>query len=126
MKHCINNIWLVKPTNMNQGKGIEIFSDIEKMTNFINSRPSGTLCVVQKYIERPLLYRRRKFDIRIWAVMNTKNEIYYYKQGYLRTSSSEYSLDNSNLYIHLTNQCLQVKNKEEYGQHEAGNTLSFE
>jgi hypothetical protein len=96
MKHCINNLWLVKPTNLNQGRGIEIFSEFEPMMAFINSRGSGTLCVVQKYIERPLLYKQRKFDIRIWALMTTQNEVYFYRQGYLRTSSSEYTLDSSN------------------------------
>jgi hypothetical protein len=49
------------------------------MMKFIDSRPVGTLCVVQKYIERPLLYKGRKFDIRIWAVATAKNEIYFYK-----------------------------------------------
>ena len=58
--------------------------------------------------------------------MTTKNEIYFYKQGYLRTSSSAYSLDNSDQYIHLTNQCLQIKNKDEYAKFEEGNTLSFD
>jgi len=46
IKHCISNIWLVKPTNMNQGRGIEIFQDLDKMMKFIDSRPVGTLCVV--------------------------------------------------------------------------------
>ena len=27
-KHCEENIWLVKPAAMNQGKGIEIFRNI--------------------------------------------------------------------------------------------------
>ena len=97
---------------MNQGRGIEIFSDLEKMMGYINTRSTGTLCVVQKYIERPLLYKNRKFDIRIWALMNSKNEIYYYRQGYIRTSSSTYSLENEDTFIHLTNQCLQIKNTE--------------
>jgi glutathione synthase/RimK-type ligase-like ATP-grasp enzyme len=50
-------MWLVKPTNLNQGRGIEIFSDLDKMLAFINNRSAGSLCVVQKYIERPLLYK---------------------------------------------------------------------
>ena len=29
-------------------------------------------------------------------------------------------------YTHLTNNCLQIKNKETYGQHEEGNVVSFE
>lgn len=104
-------MWLVKPTNMNQGRGIEMFTDLEKMVNFINTRAIGTLCVVQKYIERPLLYKGRKFDIRVWALMNTANEIYFFKEGYLRTSSSSYSLNEQDYVVHLTNQCLQNKNK---------------
>ena len=96
------------------------------MLHFINTRSSGTLCVVQKYIERPLLYKGRKFDIRVWAVINCKNEVHFYSEGYLRTSSSSYSLDDAkDYYVHLTNQCLQVKNKRDYGTHEEGNTLSF-
>jgi tubulin--tyrosine ligase len=63
------------------------------MLAFINSKNANTLCVVQKYIERPLLYRGRKFDIRVWALVNTTSEVYFYKQGYLRTSSSVYDLE---------------------------------
>jgi hypothetical protein len=32
IKHCVNNIWLVKPANANQGRGIEIFSELDEMT----------------------------------------------------------------------------------------------
>jgi hypothetical protein len=36
-------------------------------------------------------------------------------------------MDNKdNEYIHLTNNCLQIKNKDSYGIHEEGNTVSFE
>lgn len=125
LKHCKQNLWLVKPTNLNQGRGIEIFSDLDKMLSFINSKSAGSHFVVQKYIERPLLYKRRKFDIRVWALITTQHEIWFYKQGYLRTSSSQYSLDSVDQFVHLTNQCLQVKNKDFYGCHEEGNTLSF-
>jgi hypothetical protein len=44
--------------------------------------------VIQKYIERPLLYQNRKFDLRVWAVVTNSFEIYIYKQGYVRTSST--------------------------------------
>jgi len=81
---------------------------------------------VQKYIEKPLLYDGRKFDIRIWAMITHKGELFYYKHGYIRTSSDFYTLDNlKENYIHLTNNCLQ-KHGEKYGIHEEGNTLSFE
>mmetsp|Transcript_21918 Transcript_21918/g.21104 ORF Transcript_21918/g.21104 Transcript_21918/m.21104 type:complete len:361 (+) Transcript_21918:487-1569(+) len=125
MKHCVNNIWLVKPTNANQGRGIEIFSDLEDLLTFVNSRPQYSCWVVQKYVERPLLFKQRKFDIRVWALMTHRHEVFFYKKGYLRTSSDEYSLANGNNYVHLTNNCLQ-KFGDNYGAHEDGNTVGFE
>ena len=77
---------------------------------------------MQKYIERPLLYKERKFDIRIWVVVTEKNEIFLYNKAYLRTSSDSYDLKTSKNYVHLTNNCLQ-KYGDNYGKHEDGNTL---
>ena len=67
-KHCKENMWLVKPANENQGKGIKIFNDLEQIIRFLESSLNYTYWVVQKYLERPLLYKNRKFDIRVWAV----------------------------------------------------------
>lgn len=81
--------------------------------------------MVQKYVEHPFLFNGRKFDIRVWAVVTDDYRIYFYKHGYLRTSSAEYSLKDKNNFTHLTNQCLQVKG-EGYAQHEEGNTLNYD
>jgi tubulin---tyrosine ligase len=52
-------------------------------------------------------------------------EVYFFKEGYLRTSCFEYSNDNlDNEFVHLTNNAIQSKNPN-YGQLEAGNMLSF-
>jgi len=34
-KHCEQNIWLVKPAYLNQGRGIEIFRHYKDVTDFI-------------------------------------------------------------------------------------------
>lgn len=80
--------------------------------------------MVQKYIEKPFLYKTRKFDIRMWAIVTDDFRIYVYKEGYLRTSGSEYDLKINDTAVHLTNQCLQV-HTDSYGAHEDGNTLLF-
>ena len=36
-KHCKKNVWLVKPANENQGKGIKIFNKIEDIARFIET-----------------------------------------------------------------------------------------
>jgi len=124
-KHCEDNFWMVKPAAMNQGQGIQIFkNDLEGLKKFIDSRPINSYWVIQKYIEKPLLYNGRKFDIRMWAVMTWKNELYFYRPGYLRTSSDLYSLDAKINYVHLTNNCLQQYGKN-YGIYEEGNTIEF-
>lgn len=124
-KHCKNNVWLVKPAAMNQGRGIEIFHSYSEIVKFIGIQPAYSYWVIQKYLEKPLLYKQRKFDIRIWALFTSKNEVFFYDKGYLRTSSSEFSLNDENNYTHLTNNCLQ-QHGDDYGKHEDGNTIGFE
>ena len=53
-----------------------------------------------------MLYKNRKFDVRVWVLITSKIEIYMYTEGYIRTSSNQYTLDNHDNYIHLTNNCL--------------------
>ena len=50
-------------------------------------------------------------------------DVYFFKEGYLRTSSWPYSMTAANLdddFVHLTNNAIQ-KNSPEYGCHEDGN-----
>jgi D-alanine-D-alanine ligase-like ATP-grasp enzyme len=49
-----------------------------------------------------------------------------YEEGYIRTSSSKYSLKNlTNRLVHLTNDSVQ-KESEDYGKYEKGNKLGYE
>eukprot|EP00743_Colponemidia_sp_Colp-15_P004635 GILK01004995.1.p1 GENE.GILK01004995.1~~GILK01004995.1.p1 ORF type:complete len:998 (+),score=200.20 GILK01004995.1:113-2995(+) len=124
VKHCTKNMWLVKPAALNQGKGIEVFKDLSQIINFLTTRQPKSLWLVQKYIERPLLFAGRKFDIRIWVLFTNRLDVFMYEQGYLRTSSDVYDTESKDNYVHLTNNCLQ-KYGDNYGRWEEGNTLSF-
>ena len=50
---------------------------------------------------------------------------YWYKDGYVRTTSSEYSLVDNNGGIHLTNDAVQ-KNLPDYGKFQKGNKISYD
>lgn len=61
-------------------------------------------------MDNPLLYNKRKFDIRCYILINRSNGIlkgYWYQEGYIRTSCKEFSLKNlQNKFIHLTNDAI--------------------
>lgn len=130
------NIWLIKPSENNRGRGIQIFNSISSfksiMTDLISGKASkksrrGTY-IIQKYIESPLLINSRKFDIRVWVLVTNELKCYWYKEGYIRTSSNEFSIEDSSLsdnFIHLTNNAVQ-KESVEYSKYEKGNQISFE
>jgi hypothetical protein len=83
--------------------------------------------ILQEYI-MPFLYNKRKFDIRCYVLLNTANGCqkgYWYQEGYIRTTSKEFTLKNlGNKYIHLTNDAIQKKS-EDYGKYETGNKITF-
>jgi tubulin--tyrosine ligase len=65
-------------------------------------------------MENPLLVYRRKFDIRVFALITYTSNFekmdgtirgWFYEEGYIRTSCKEFNLQNGgdNAFMHLTN-----------------------
>ena len=84
----------------------------------------SSIIIIQKYIERPFLYKGRKFDIRIWALLTHKMEAYIFKEGHLKASSVDFDTNNFDSFVHLTNYSLQKYNKY-FSKFEKGNEISF-
>jgi hypothetical protein len=80
--------------------------------------------IVQKYIEKPLLYYGRKFDIRMWVIITHKLEVFAFKEGHLKTSSVPYDINITNSYVHITNYSIQKYN-DNFSKFEHGNEVSF-
>ena len=79
-------------------------------------------------MDRPFLYCGRKFDIRHYMLITFVNghiKGYWCDLGYIRTTSYEYSVNNSFSSVHLTNDAVQ-KNLPDYGKYERGNKLSYQ
>ena len=100
----LSNVWIVKPTNLNQGREIYLFSELHelvkrlclnRMDNFerlegvqtAEERVSQMMynyviahrsLIVQKYIEGPLLIEECKFDIRIWVLIDQSAKFYMF------------------------------------------------
>ena len=80
--------------------------------------------IIQKYIEKPLLYKKRKCDIRIWVLLTQSMKVYVFKEGHLKTCSVEYDLNSKNPYTHITNYSFQ-KHNNNFQKFEKGNEVPF-
>ena len=178
-----SNLWLMKPTDLNRGRGITLFNSLRrfkqqlqstdqpvtstfnfnsncimvassnglspsndptnsKVINKQNDHNKNAACahnfklpscirtqkfVLQKYVESPMLINKRKFDIRVWILLDHEMNLYFFKEGYLRLSSELFTLDETtieNKFVHLTNNAVQ-KYSNQYGKFENGNQLLF-
>ena len=81
--------------------------------------------LLQKYIENPLLYNGRKFDMRIWVLLSHDMKVYIFKEGHLKATSYKYSLENKDFFVHLTNYSVQ-KYSNNFAKFEVGNEISFD
>ena len=127
------NLWLIKKINLNRGREIQVMSNLDQIIQQIsqikNEQKKLKYLIIQKYIEKPLLYCGRKFDIRIWVLFTyllktNKFEAYVFKEGHLKASSEIFDINSLDLYIHLTNYSVQ-KNNKNFSKNEIGNEISF-
>ena len=100
-------------------------NEIYEKTENVYHKYRSTLIVVQKYIERPLLYYGRKFDIRIWVLLTHDFKVYMFNEGHLKCCSVKYDLDACDSFSHLTNYSFQ-KHNNNFGKYEKGNEVSFD
>ena len=80
--------------------------------------------IIQKYLDRPLLYNKRKFDIRCFVLVDSNLNVFFCREGHLKGSSELYDLNNTNKLIHITNYSLQKKSAN-FEQYEDGNEISY-
>uniref|UniRef100_A0A7S1HXC7 Tubulin--tyrosine ligase-like protein 9 n=1 Tax=Eutreptiella gymnastica TaxID=73025 RepID=A0A7S1HXC7_9EUGL len=107
VQYCTDNptsdvrYWIVKPNNGAQGLGITL-------TSQPNQRDFNQ-CVVQQYIDRPLLIDGFKFDLRCYVLVSSccPLRVFFYRDGFVRMATEKYqppTEDNvRDRCMHLTN-----------------------
>ena len=80
--------------------------------------------IVQKYLDNPLLYQKRKFDIRCYVLVDSNLNVFFCREGHLKGSSELYDINTKNKFIHITNHSLQKKSAK-FEQFEYGNEMSY-
>ncbi|XP_037832856.1 protein polyglycylase TTLL10 isoform X2 [Kryptolebias marmoratus] len=120
-----SSMWICKPTGQNQGKGIFLLKSLEdveafrlKLQHLEDNQANRSLhhlqnqpYIVQRYIQNPLLLKRRKFDVRSYLLIAcTAPYMVFFRHGYVRLTCDIYDPKSKNLSTHLTNQYMQKKN----------------
>jgi tubulin monoglycylase TTLL3/8 len=69
---------------LSRGRGIRCLSNLTDILDGCLGKEIQY--VVQKYIENPLIINKRKFDIRVWVVVEDYNppKVWFYNQFYIR------------------------------------------
>jgi hypothetical protein len=112
--------YIIKPDDLACGKDIEMaLNRHEAIKIAINknavNKVQGESIVVQRYIDKPLLFKNRKFDLRIYLLITKvrDNQIQYHFDRSLcfaRIAGEKYSSPNkfnqNNLRVHLSNTTL--------------------
>ena len=135
-----SNMWIIKPINLNRGRCIQVLNDTDAIVEYLeklqemkklegdnNNNFKCEHILLQKYLESPLLYQGRKFDIRIWIMLiaGQENFVYIFKQGHLKATCGQYDINSSSPFIHLTNYSVQ-KHNADFSKIEIGNEISYD
>lgn len=152
------NMWIIKPSGCDRGKGVEIFRSLEELGKFISLYTSGynmseymnmnyddhdntspTLkegalmaktkttafpkFVIQKYMERPALFKGYKFDIRTHALLTQDKQLFIFRESYIRICSLPYDVERNNYFAHLCNTAVNMRSSS-FGKLAEANCIS--
>ena len=144
------NYWIVKPPDLFQGMGIKVFNDFKEIKNHCQNLFNGIekvtaeqedyckkhnielkptihkseFILIQKYLDSPLLYYGRKFDIRCYVLVDFCFNVFICREGHLKACSQKYDLNDLDIFTHITNYSLQKRCKD-FAKYEQGNEISF-
>lgn len=101
-------LWIWKPPNSSCGRGIRVIPSSGYGAAKSLAQIERKKGVVQRYIDRPLLLRGYKFDLRLYVVVTSYDPLkaYLFGEGLVRLATEPFSLDVRTLSrrtMHLTN-----------------------
>eukprot|EP00656_Telonema_subtile_P023537 TRINITY_DN24_c0_g1_i6.p1 TRINITY_DN24_c0_g1~~TRINITY_DN24_c0_g1_i6.p1 ORF type:complete len:1019 (+),score=215.20 TRINITY_DN24_c0_g1_i6:337-3393(+) len=111
------SVFIIKPPNAACGMGIKLVTRYEHV-------PRKKRLVVQRYIGKPFLIDKKKFDLRLYVVVTSFDplRVYLYEDGLVRFATHDYKdvrpghkKDTKDRFMHLTNYSVN-KNSEDFVQ----------
>ncbi|KER19692.1 hypothetical protein T265_11606 [Opisthorchis viverrini] len=105
--------FIMKPANGAMGHGIRMFRAGDSIPTV---SLDGTPCVVQEYINNPLLIDGFKCDLRVYVLLTSCDplRIFIYNEGLVRLGTEKYvspsEPSGESVYMHLTNYAVNKRN----------------
>ena len=106
------SVWILKPSDGGKGANIKVMDTLANIEAHFDALEDGSIAwVASEYIKKPLLLQpgSRKFDVRIWALLDANYDVHVWNNGVLRTCSVPFTLDAASLndpFVHLSNHCI--------------------
>ncbi|XP_042492852.1 tubulin--tyrosine ligase-like protein 12 isoform X1 [Macadamia integrifolia] len=96
----LDNLWILKPWNMARTIDTTVTGDLSAIIRLMETGPK----ICQKYIERPALFRGKKFDLRYIVLVRSMNplEIFLSDVFWARLANNAYSLDKRSFFEYET------------------------
>jgi tubulin polyglutamylase TTLL1 len=96
-------MWIMKPTNRAQGKGIFIINKLAQIKKWSSAVrwaaavPLKDAYLISRYVENPLLVGGKKFDLRLYVLVTSYKPLraYQYVHGFARFCTTKVS----NIYV---------------------------
>jgi hypothetical protein len=100
----VNQPWVLKEPNVNQGKGITMLAPNSDALRESYKKGEEDDYIIQQYICNEMTWSKRKFDTRMyWFVASTDPLVVFYIDGYARIGNANYKEnDFNNTRDHLT------------------------
>jgi hypothetical protein len=100
------NMWIVKPATLSRSRGIIVADSLEQILAACMAHVrDGRVCVVQKYVERPMLFRARfKFDLRLLVAVKRLDPpvLFVYDRMIARVAAKPFDAASDDTLSHLT------------------------
>ena len=105
--------WLLKPSLSNKGAGIALVRDAAAVAAHVAALRDVGEWVLQRYVERPLLWRGRKFHLRVYALADADLRVRVFREALCLCAALPYpgggrggDDDDGDLRAHITNTCV--------------------
>ncbi|CAN6296299.1 unnamed protein product [Urochloa humidicola] len=96
----MDNLWIMKPWNMARTIDTTVTGDLSAIIRLMETGPK----ICQKYIERPVLFQGRKFDLRYIVLVCSIRplEIFLSDVFWVRLANNQYTLEKTSFFEYET------------------------